>query len=357
MGILQDLFSSKPSALVGVDISSSSVKLLELRRQGNGYGVESYAAEPLPDGSVADKRISDPEKVGACIKRVVKKARTSTQTAAVSVSGSSVITKVINMPAAMGEEEMEEQIKLQSDQYIPYPADEVNLDFQVLGRNDGSDDICDVLLAACRTETVDERIAAVEVAGLTPWIVDIDDHARENAASLLTRQMPLNGENQTIAIVDMGATATTLQILHNLKTVYTREQSFGGQSLIEEIAQNHGMSTEEALRAQRQGEMPEDYDQYLQNFINDMVLQIENSLQFFFSSKTEYDTIDQILLTGGCANIPDMDQAVSERVGVPSTVAEPFSGMRMATRVRASLNQNDTSSLLVACGLALRAFD
>src|SRR5699024_7144604 len=130
---------------------------------------------------------------------------------------------VINMPSAMPEDEMEEQIKLQADQYIPYPADEVNIDFQILGPNAGSDDLNDVLLAACRTETVDERIAALEVAGLTPWIVDIDDHARENAASLLARQMPMNGNDQTIAIVDMGATATTLQILHDLKTVYTQE--------------------------------------------------------------------------------------------------------------------------------------
>src|SRR5690625_1476242 len=141
MGIFQDLFSSKPSSLIGVDISSSAVKVLELRRQGIGYGVESYAAEQLPEESVTDKRINDPEKVGACIKRAVRKSRTSTQTAAVSVSGSSVITRVINMPSAMPEEEMEEQIKLQADQYIPYPADEVNLDFQVLGTNAGSDDL------------------------------------------------------------------------------------------------------------------------------------------------------------------------------------------------------------------------
>lgn len=357
MGLLQSFFPSGPGSALGLDISSSSVKLLELRQQGNGYAVESYATELLPVEAVVDKRITDPEKVAAAIRRALERARTSTKGAVVAVAGSSVITKVINMPSAMPEDEMEQQIKLQADQYIPYPEEEVNLDFQILGPTEGTTDMADVLLAACRTDTIEERVAALELAGLKPLIVDIETHALENACSLLAPQMPHKGDGQTAAVVDMGAATTTLHILHDRETVYTREQFFGGRSLIEDLARRYEMTPEETLRAQRQGELPEGYQDLQQTFVSDMVQQIDNSLQFFFSSKTEYDTIDQIMLAGGCANIPEIDQTVADRVGIPTMIAQPLAGMRIATKARASLTKNDAPTLLIACGLALRAFD
>jgi type IV pilus assembly protein PilM len=364
MGYLQSFLSSqgllpqRSHPALGLDISSSSVKLLELRQHGDGFSVESYAAEPLPEDAVVEKRIIHPEKVADAIQRAVKRARTSTRDAVIAVSGSSVITKVINMPSAMPEDEMEEQIKLQADQYIPYPTEEVNLDFQVLGSANGGQDMADVLLAACRTDTVEERISAIELAELTPRVVDIEAHALENASTLLTPQMPQGGKKQTIAIVDMGATTTTLQILHDLQTVYTREQFFGGRALIDELARCYNMSAEEAQRAQRQNALPQGYEtDVLEGFVSDMVQQIDNSLQFFFSSKAEYDTIDQIMLAGGCANIPQIDRTVAERVGIPAVVAEPLAKMRIATKARTGLSKNDAATLLIACGLAMRAFD
>lgn len=357
MGLLQSFLSSGPGSLLGVDISSSSVKLLELRQQNDGYSVESYACETLPVDAVVDKRITDPERVAPSIKRAVERARTSTREAVVAVSGSSVITKIINLPSAMQEDEMEQQIKLQADQYIPFPTEEVNLDFQVLGTTAGTTDMADILLAACRSDTVEERVAALELAGLKARIVDIETHALENAYTLLAPQVPSNRADQTVAIVDMGATTTTLHVLHEQQTVHTREQFFGGHTLIEEIAHRCEMATEQALRAQRQGELPDGHQDLMERFVNDMVQQIDNSLQFFFSSKTEYDTVDQIMLAGGCANIPDIDQALADRVGIPVNIAQPLANMGIATRARASLTPSDGPTLLTACGLALRAFD
>jgi type IV pilus assembly protein PilM len=134
--------------MVGLDISSTAIKLLELSRSGGRYRVESYTVEPLPANSVVEKSIADVEAVGEAIRRAVKRSGTKSKHAAVAVAGSAVITKVISMPAAIGDDEMETQISLEADQYIPYPLDEVNLDFEVLGPSSKNPERVDVLLAA-----------------------------------------------------------------------------------------------------------------------------------------------------------------------------------------------------------------
>ena len=356
MQLAQLLQRTKPP-LVGLDISSTAVKLLELSRSGSRYRVESYAVEPLPPNSVVEKSITDAEAVGDAIRRAVKRSGTRAKFAAVAVAGSAVITKVIPMPGALSDEEMESQIELEADQYIPYPLEEVNLDFEVLGPSEKNPDAVDVLLAASRSENVDMRVAAVETGALTAKIVDVEAYALENAFALLADQLPDQGIERTIAVVDVGATMTTLNVLHDMKIIYTRDQVFGGKQLTEEIMRRYGLSYEEAGMAKRQGGLPDNYGpEVLEPFKEAMAQQVSRSLQFFFSS-SQYNSVEHVVLAGGSASIPGVDELLQEKIGVETTIANPFANMSLASRVKPQTLSNDAPALMIACGLALRSFD
>ncbi len=350
------LRGSTPS-IIGLDISTTAVKLLELSKSGGRYRVESYAVEPLPPNSVIEKNISDVEAVGEAIRRAVKRSGTKTKHAAAAVAGSAVITKIISMPASLSDEEMSDQIQMEADQYIPYPLEEVNLDFQVLGPSESDPSRVDVLLAASRSENVEVRVAAIEMAGLVARVIDVEAYAMENAFTLIAEQMPDRGVDKTIAVVDIGATMTTLNVLHDLKTIYTREQVFGGKQLTEEIQRRYGLSYEEAGMAKRQGGLPDNYvPEVLEPFKEAMAQQVSRSLQFFFSS-SQFNNVDQIVLAGGSASIAGVDEMIESKLSVPTMVANPFVNMSVAPRIKAQVLSNDAPALMIACGLALRSFD
>ena len=350
-------FSRKADAKVGLDISSTAVKLLELSQSGERFRVESYAVVPLPPHAVVEKNIADVESVGAAINRAVKKSGTKTKNAAVAVAGSAVITKVIALPSNLSEDEMESQIELEADQYIPYPLDEVNLDFQIIGPSEKSADSVDVLLAASRSENVEVRVAACELGGLTARVVDVEAYAMETAYSLIAPQLANGGDGMTIAVIDVGATMTTLNVIHDFKIIYTREQVFGGKQLTEEIQRRYGLSYEEAGLAKKQGGLPDNYaPEVLKPFKDAMVQQVSRSLQFFFSS-SQYNSVDQVVLAGGCASIPGIDELIEEKLGVTTTIANPFANMALANRIKPHQLGADAPALMIACGLALRSFD
>jgi len=354
---LADLFKPKKPPVLGLDISSTAVKLLELGKSGDRLRVESYAVEPLPPNSVIEKNISDVEAVGEAIKRAVKRSGSRTKFAAAAVAGSAVITKTVSMPANLSEDELEQQIQLEADQYIPYPLEEVNLDFEVLGPTENDPERVDVLLAASRSENVDVRVAAIELAGLKAKIIDVEAYAIENAFQLLAPQLPEQGIDQTIAVVDVGATMTTLNVMHDLKNIYTREQVFGGKQLTEEIQRRYGLSYEEAGMAKRQGGLPDNYvPEVLEPFMEAMAQQVSRSLQFFFSAN-QYSSVDHIVLAGGSAMIPGIDELIADKLGVHTSIANPFANMTLASRVKAQSLSNDAPALMIACGLALRSFD
>lgn len=352
------LFGNKKVPILGVDISSTSVKLIELSRQGNGrYRVEAYAVEPLPANSVVEKNITDAEAVGEVIKRVLNKSRSSAKQAAVAVAGSAVITKTIQMSAAFREQDLESQIQLEADQYIPYPLDEVSLDFEILGPNEHNPEQNDVLLAACRRENVELREDALEIGGLVAKVVDVEAYAMERAMGLVLPQLDNGNDLLTVAVVDIGATMTTLSVLVDGKTVYTREQLFGGKQLTEEIMRRYGLSQEEAGLAKKQGGLPDDYvAEVLEPFREAVVQQVTRSLQFFFSS-TQYNEVDYVVLAGGTASIPELADVVQTTVSTPTLIANPFTEMSLSSKVNASALSNDAPSLMIACGLAMRSFD
>ena len=346
----------KATQVLGLDVSSTTVKLLELSYTGDRYRVESYAVSSLPQDAVIEKNVNDVEGVSNAIRTVVAQSRTKLKNVAAAVAGSSVITKIIDMPQGLGDDDMETQLTLEADQYIPYPLDEVAIDFEVQGVSPENENQVEVLLAACRRETIEARVEAIEGSELVPRIMDVEAYAMERAFFLLQNQLDLD-EDCTVAVIDIGATMTTLSVLNNGQTIYTREQLFGGKQLTDEIMRRYGLPLEEAGLAKKQGGLPDDYEpEVLEPFKEAVVQQVARSLQFFFSS-SQYNDVDQIILAGGVASMEGLQELVQEKLGTPTAVANPFAQMSISPRVNAVALSSDAPAMMIACGLALRSFD
>jgi type IV pilus assembly protein PilM len=352
------LFGRSTKSLLGLDITTSSVKLIELSKSGETYRVEAYAAEATPLNAVNEKAIVDAQVVGEAVRRALKRSGARSREAAVAISGDAAITKIIQMPANFSGAELEGQVELQADQYIPFPMDEVSYDFEVIGPTERDPDMIDVLLVATRTENVEQRQAAVEAAGLKARIVDVEPFAVENACRLLQHQMLEEGVGHNIAVMDFGASSTTFSVLRDLKVMYTRDFAFGGQQLTEEIMRTYGLTLEEAGRAKKEGGLPSNYEpEILEPFIDDMTQQVSRSLQFFLASGTNREQPEQILICGGCANIPGVADVIGSRVGIATQVGNPLGMMKISSKARSQGVLKDATALLTACGLALRSFD
>ncbi len=350
-------FHQNQNAVLGIDISTAAVKLLELSRVAARYRVECFSVAPLPQDAIIDKNIANVDVIAEAIKVALKQSGSKLKQASVAVTGSAVMTKGITMPASLSDDELEEQILVEADQYVPYSLDEVNLDFEVQGINENNPQLVDVLLAASRKENVDDRVEALSKAGLKAKIVDVEAFAMENAFSLITHQFADSVQGKTIAIADIGATMATLNVLHNNRTIYTREQGFGGKQLTEEIQRRYGLSYEEAGLAKRHGGLPDNYiTDVLEPFKRAMVQQIQRSLQFFVSSSANRG-IDGMILAGGCASMPGIEKMVEQVLGVPVYVANPFVSMSLSNKVKPQALSNDAPAMMIACGLALRSFD
>jgi len=337
-------FGKKNRPLLGLDITTSSIKLIELTLSGGQYRVESYAAEPTPHNAINEKAIVDADAVGEAIRRAVKRSGAKSRLAAIA------------MPASLRDNDLEAQVEMQADQYIPFPMEEVSYDYQVVGPSEKDSTMMDVLLVATRTENVEQRRAAVQAAGLTARIVDVEAFALENACALMRHQMPDGGMDRTIAVVDFGASATTFSVLRDMKVIYTRDFAFGGQLLTEEIMRTYGLTMEEAGRAKKEGGLPSNYQpEVLDPFIDDMTQQVSRSLQFYLASGSGRAQPDQMLICGGCANIPGVADVISSRVGVAALKGDPLGNMKIASKAQSVVN--DATALLTACGLALRSFD
>lgn len=342
--------------LLGIDISSTTVKLLELSRSGERYRVESYGVASLPVDAVIEKNVNDIAGVAKAIAQVVSQSKTKVKFVSAAVAGSSVITKLVDMPEGLNDDAMEAQLAVEADQYIPYPLEEVAIDFEVQGPSLDTENYDSVLIAACRRETIEARVEAIEEAGLEAKIVDVEAYAMERAFTLIEHQLDLEPDN-TVAVVDIGATMTTLSVLHQGQTIYTREQLFGGKQLTDEIMRRYGLPLEEAGLAKKQGGLPDDYEpEVLEPFKDAVVQQVARSLQFFFSS-SQYNDVDYIILAGGVASMQGLDTLVQDKLGTPATVANPFAEMSISSKVDAVALAGDAPAMMIACGLAMRSFD
>ena len=352
-----DFFKNSTPPLIGVDISSSSVKMVELAEGGRGsYRLEAYAIAPLPRDAVVDGNITGLDQVVDVVRQAWKLLGSREKRLALSLPAAAVISKKVLMPAGLREEDMELQVELEANQYIPFSLDEVNIDFQVLGPAAAADEV-EVLIAAARKEKIEDRVAAAEGAGLKVAIMDMDTYATEAAYALASTQLSNNGRGQTVMIIDIGATTMHINVLHDNQSVYTREQAFGGAQLTQDIQRRFGLSPEEAEIAKRRGGLPESYgSEVLQPFMQSLALEIARAMQLFTSS-TQYNRVDHIMLAGGSASIPGMDVLVQERTRVNTVTANPFTGMTLNSKIKPQQLAADAPSLMIACGLALRRFD
>ena len=344
--------------LIGVDISSSALKLVELSEGGKGvYRLERYAIEPLPKDVVTDGNIANLDQVSDALRRAYKRLGSRNRNVALALPAAMVITKKIIVPAGQTEEELELQVEAEANQYIPFALDEVNLDFQILGPAPNNPEEVEVLIAASRKEKVEDRVAIVEAAGLKPRVMDVESYATEEIFKMIAPSLPANGRDQNIALVDIGAHVMHFYVLRNNQILFSRDQAFGGNQLTHEIQRAFNLSPEEAESAKRNAGLPENYDaDVLQPFMETLALEITRALQFFFTS-TSYNQVDQIVLAGGCALLPGLDELVSKRAGVNTMVANPFANMGVSDRIRPRQLATDAPLLLIACGLAMRSFD
>ncbi|BAO28399.1 pilus assembly protein PilM [Sulfuritalea hydrogenivorans] len=355
---LKSIFNPKLRPLIGVDISSTAVKMVELVDAGKGQPrVERYAIESLPKEAVLDGNLASLEAVAETLQRCWKRLGTSTRFVALALPTSAVITKKITLPANLREQDMEIQVESEANQYIPFALEEVNLDFQVIGPAPGSPDDVEVLLAASRKEKVEDRVAAAEVAELKPVVMDVEAYAIQAAYELVIKQLPKEGAGQIIALIDVGAAAMKVTIMKDDQQIYGREQAFGGSQLTDEIMRVYGMGADEAENLKRSGTPPDNYEaEILHPFIENMAQEVARALQFFFTS-TPFSEVNHIILAGGSALVPGVAEIVGQRTNVNTILADPFAGMAISPRIRAKQLAADAPSLMVACGLALRKFD
>ncbi len=355
---LFDTFKTKYPSLIGVDISSTALKLVELAETGKGtYRLERYAIEPLVRDVVADGNIANLDLVSDALKRAHKRLGSRNRNVALALPSAMVITKKIIVPAGQKEEDLELLVEAEANQYIPFALDEVNLDFQTLGPAPNNPDESEVLIAASRKEKVEDRVAVAEAAGLKPRVMDVESYAMQQAFELISPTLPASGRDQNIALVDIGSHVTHFYVLRNGQFLFSRDQAFGGNQLTHDIQRAFNLTPDEAESAKKSQGLPENYDgDVLQPFMETLALEVTRALQFFFTS-TSYNQVDQIVLAGGCALLPGIDELVAKRAGVATIIANPFANMATSDRIRPRQLAQDAPLLLIACGLALRGFE
>lgn len=354
---LGSFFSRQPAPLLGLDISSSSVKLVELGRDKAGNLVlERCAIEPLERGWITDGNVEKFDEVAEAVRRLVKKSGTRTRDVAMALPPSAVITKRIILPGGLSDQELEVQVEAEANQYIPFPLDEVSLDFCVVGPSTTSVGDLDVLIAASRREKVQDIQGLAEAAGLKPVVVDVESYASRLATSRLIQSLPNKGVGTIVALFEVGALTTSMQVIRDDEVLYDRDQAFGGAQLTQLIVRQYGFSSEEAENKKRSGELPDDYESsVLRPFVDSMVQEIARALQFFFTS-TPHNKVDQIMLAGGSAALPGLTAAVTKQTSFSCSLVNPFDGMEVGDGVRLKKMTREAPSYLTSCGLALRRF-
>ena len=351
-------FSAKNrSKMVGVDIGTTSVKLVELSRSGKSVKIDCYGYEPLPPGLIIEHQIKDSTEVGMAISRLLAKSGSKAKRAAVCVSSTNVISKTISVQSDISEDELEALVELEADRVVPYALDDVNIDYVRLGKSQQSAEEDLLQLVVCRKNVVENLTDALEQAELEPAIVDVDQMALSRVNSFVGKNKGVSTKGKTTAVMDFGSNSSRLLVFNNNRIIYSRDNPYGGRQLIDNISQKYGIQTEEASNALRKNQLASSFKkEVLKPFVKTLMQEVLRTMQFFYSSST-HNKIDQLLITGGCAQIGNIDSFIEKRTEVPTSVLNPFASVKMGNKINKDRFRKDIPNLGVATGLALRGLD
>ncbi|MFH1626130.1 MAG: type IV pilus assembly protein PilM [Pseudomonadota bacterium] len=319
-----DLFLEKD--LIGLDIGSSSIKLVELQDTKKGYRLRNVGIGFLPLGTIVDGALKDRLAVIDIIQNLVSNLGIKSRNVATSISGHSVIIKTISLPV-MSEKDLEESIKWEAEQYIPFEIDDVNIDFQILGETAGEKGQMNVLLVAAKRDMISDYVQVIKEAGLNTVVMDTDSFALENMFEI---NYPYD-EGEVIALIDVGANILNMNVLKGGVSVFTREVSIGGNRVTVEIQKRKNISYEEAEVLKIGGLTAEiDYSE-IENIVEEvslsLAIEIQRSLDFFWATFSD-EHISRIYVSGGCSKSVGFKRIVASRVGdIPVELVNPFAGI------------------------------
>lgn len=355
---ISQFFWKRSPSLIGVDIGSAGIVLVELSRTAhNEMRLERCVFEPLPPGAVVDGNIERIEDVSRVVLRAYERSGSKAKNVALGMPVSSVITKKIILPAGLTDAELALQVELEAGQYIPFALEEVSLDFALVGPVENSENEVEVLVAASRKEKVEDRVAVVEAAGLVPMVMDIESYAARAALIRLHAFSNDTLDGQTIALLHVGSRKMHLSIMQDTTVLYEYEQRFDGGPLMEAILEVYGLPVEDkSAKKKKTATSPESSAETLAPLLQDAATEIARTVQFFFTS-THIAQIDHLYLTGGCARAPALADIVGRRLDIVTTIANPFVGMKISDKISVDSLRLDASAYMVACGLAMRRFD
>jgi type IV pilus assembly protein PilM len=353
--MLSSLWKKKAPLMVGIDIGSHAVKAVLLSQESNGYILDCLAIEPMPKGVVVDREILDIDVVGQVVAKVRKKINASVKHAVAAVSGQTVITKMIYMDAALSEDELANQIEVEADSLIPFPLDEVSLDFESLEVNESDPSKVNVLLSAARTESIEARVATLAAADFTAKVVDVESYALSRTYELCLRALPDDANQKMVAIVDIGASMTLFSATNAGVHIYSRDQLFGGEQYTRSIASYYNQSYEEAEQGKISADLPPNYSfEVLAPFQTILVQQIRRAIQMFLTS-SGHAKIDYLVISGGTAQVEGIQDLLSQELGLHTVIANPFENMQLNPAIDKKL-LGLAPQFMVATGLALRSF-
>ncbi|MFN7960805.1 MAG: type IV pilus assembly protein PilM [Thermoanaerobaculia bacterium] len=345
---------SRAKGLVGLDIGSSAIKLVELKeRKAGEYHLQRLGSEPLSPEAIVDGSIMDSSLVVDTIHRLTQSSGVKSGSFATSLSGHSVIIKKIQLPA-MAPEELAESIQWEAEQYIPFDINDVRLDYVVLSEGEPGRDNMEVLLVAVKRDKVNDYVSVISQAGKSPVLVDVDAFAVQNAYEVNYDVDPL----RSVALVNMGAAVTNINILARGATVFWRDLSFGGNQFTEALQREFNLSFEQAETLKKGDSVdrysPQDAQSILDAVSAEMAEEIRKTFDFFSATSSE-GAVEEIVLSGGCALTPNLQQVLADRFKVPTELMNPLRRIRYKESDFASeWLQSIAPTLAVAVGLAIR---
>ena len=349
------LFGIGAKSIIGLDIGSSSIKIVELQKKRSGFVMTSFGSVALPEDSIVDGDVINHAAVVEAIKAVVKEASTKTKFVATSVSGASVIIKHIAIPKTLPKD-IEDQVYFEAEQYIPFDMTEISLDYQVV-QEDMGDGKMDILLVAAKKDFIEKRLSAVRESGLEPEVLDVDSLALAN----IYWENYEHPEETAALLIDVGASLTKINIVSANSTLFTRDVAIGGKNLTSEIQNKMNISFQEAeglkLDASASGQAPEEMAPIVSAIVENIVLEVRRSLDFFMAASTPYQ-VSAVYLSGGSCHIPGLSTALEEMIGLPIVFLNPFNQIQASGR---GFNEEFlaaiSSSVAICMGLALRTAD